>query len=187
VEAISSLHGISLVPTHQRGSKAINGIFLSRSLLEEAKGGFLQFGKSMVSNHRAVWIDLPVQYFNMLHTTDITRAMGRQLKCQDPRIVEKYNKYLATVLKQENLMMKLLEAMGHTDLDYEWANTNVLENLDQQWTQAKIDAECHCHKINTRHLPWTPSLMVAIYKVLYWKGIQKRLKGGKISGTVLQK
>jgi len=77
VEMISFLHEASLVLTHQRGSKAIDGIFLSQSLLEEAKGGFLRFGEVMVSNHRAVWIDIPAQYFNMLHTNNITKATDR--------------------------------------------------------------------------------------------------------------
>jgi len=40
VKAIHSLHGPSPVPMHQHGSKAINGIFVTKSLLTEAKGGF---------------------------------------------------------------------------------------------------------------------------------------------------
>jgi len=59
--------------------------------------------------------------------------------------------------------------------------------LHYQWIHAKIEAECHCQKLNTGKIPWTPSLTLAIYKVLYWKGLQKQLKGGKISSTVLRK
>jgi len=132
VEAISSLHGTSPVLTHQRGSKAIDGIFLSKPLLEEAKGGFLQFGEVMVSNYRAVWIDIPAQYFNMLHTNNITKANGRQLKCQDPRIVDKYNKYLATVLEQENLITKLLESTRQTETAQDQGEMMALELLEQQ-------------------------------------------------------
>jgi len=62
-----------------------------------------------------------------------------------------------------------------------------LEQIDQKWTQAKINAEHHCWKLNTGKIPWMPSLTMAIYKVLYWKGLQKRLKGEKISGKVLRK
>jgi len=58
VEAILSLHGKSPHPTHQRRSKAINGIYISRSLLQEAQGSFLEFGKVMHSDHRAVWLDI---------------------------------------------------------------------------------------------------------------------------------
>jgi len=51
VEVIAALHGKSPIPTHQRGSKVIDGIFLSLSLLEEAQGGILDFGEAMISNH----------------------------------------------------------------------------------------------------------------------------------------
>jgi len=36
---------------HQTGSKAIDGIFISKSLLEEAQGRFLAFGEDIISNH----------------------------------------------------------------------------------------------------------------------------------------
>jgi len=43
VEAIMSLHGMAPVPTHQWGSKAIDSIFMSKTLLNEVRGGFLAF------------------------------------------------------------------------------------------------------------------------------------------------
>jgi len=58
VEAISTLHGKSPHPTHQCGSIAIDGIYISRSLLQEAHGRFLVFGEVMHSNHRAVWLGI---------------------------------------------------------------------------------------------------------------------------------
>jgi len=59
VEAIHSLHGPSPVPSHQWGSKAIDGIFVTKTLLTKAQGGFLSFGKVTISNHQVVgWISL---------------------------------------------------------------------------------------------------------------------------------
>ncbi len=51
VEAISTLHGKSPVPTHQRGSKAIDGIYVLLALMEEVEGGILALGSVMNSNH----------------------------------------------------------------------------------------------------------------------------------------
>ncbi len=45
VEAIHGLHGQAKVPMHQRGSTAINGIFMSPSLLEAAHSGFFALAK----------------------------------------------------------------------------------------------------------------------------------------------
>jgi len=47
VEAIHSLHGPSPVPTHQWGSKAINGIFLTKTLLNNIQGGFFPSAKPL--------------------------------------------------------------------------------------------------------------------------------------------
>jgi len=66
---------------------------------------------------------------------------------------------------QEAKLDTVQENQGDTDAS--------LEQLSQQWIQAKINTEHHCRKLNTRKIPWTPSLTLAIYKVLYWKGLQK--------------
>jgi exonuclease III len=48
VEPLVTKHGP--VPTYQRGSKAIDGIFLSKSL-QMSQGGYLAFGEAMLSDH----------------------------------------------------------------------------------------------------------------------------------------
>jgi len=58
VEAISSLYGWSPIPTHQWGSKAINGIYVSKALLAYAVGGILPLGKVKKSDHQAIWLDI---------------------------------------------------------------------------------------------------------------------------------
>jgi len=63
----------------------------------------------------------------------------------------------------------------------------LLEAMDKKVTIAKLAAEKQCQKIHARKMPWIPGLTIAIYKLLYWKGIQKRITGGKISGKVLRK
>jgi len=51
----------SLMPMHQRGSKAIDGIYISWALLKDAKGGILPSGLVIGSNHWSVWLDLRVE------------------------------------------------------------------------------------------------------------------------------
>jgi len=56
-----ALYGQATIPTHQCRSKPIDGIFVLKTLLEDAKGGFLQFGEVMISNHHAAWLDIKHQ------------------------------------------------------------------------------------------------------------------------------
>jgi len=65
VEAIHSLHGPSPVPTHQWGSKAINRIFVTKTVLTKEQGGFLSFGKVTISNHWVVWVNIPAVNLGM--------------------------------------------------------------------------------------------------------------------------
>jgi len=84
--------------------------------------------------------------------------------------------------------MKKIEQLHQT------ASTSNEDNKCEQWelidhhlTMTKIAVENHCCKLHAGKVPWTPVVTQSIYKILYWKGIQKRLQGRKISGTVLGK
>jgi len=118
---------------------------------------------------------------------NITRPAGRRLKCQDPQIVQKYNEHLTKELgvNQSLQQLKAVYQQGITQLTNRQLKT--LETLDQKLTQAKTEAERQCRKLHTGKVPWTPSLTVAIYKLLHWQGIQKWLQHGKISREVLCK
>jgi len=72
VEAIHYLHGWASVPTQQCGSAAIDGIFLSPSLLKDMQGGFLNFGEVTISNHRAMWLDIPAVLLGLAGQPQVT-------------------------------------------------------------------------------------------------------------------
>jgi len=50
----------------------LTGFFISRTILEEAKGGFLDFGAVTVSDHQAVWLDINMVLVGMDRDQDIT-------------------------------------------------------------------------------------------------------------------
>jgi len=76
VKGIAHLHGLAKTPTHQHGSKAIDGIFLSEGLLEDAQGGFLKFREATFSDHWAIWLDIQEQQFGFHKQTDIKAPKG---------------------------------------------------------------------------------------------------------------
>jgi len=188
VEAISTLHGRSPLPTHQRGSKAIDGIYLSRHLLQAAQGGFLAFGEVMHSDHRAVWIDLRAELVGMVQDDHVIRPAGRRLKCQDPRITAKYSKDLSKEIEANHWLEKV-DSLFLAAETHQWSPqlTEEYNRLDQELTQAKLCAERKCRKLRAGRSPWTPALTQAIQRIQYWKGVQKRARGGKISTTVLKR
>jgi len=91
VEVISMLHGQSPVPTHQCSQQVIDGIYMSTSILHDAKGGFLPFEEVTSSNHCTVWVDIRAAHIDMAQTTTITSHACHWLNCQDPHVVARYN------------------------------------------------------------------------------------------------
>jgi len=59
-ETIIAQHGIQGPNTHNCGTNPINCIFISTTLIQAVTSGYLAFGEGIPSNHRAVWIDIPL-------------------------------------------------------------------------------------------------------------------------------
>jgi len=188
VEAISMLHGPARKPTHQRGRMAIDGIYMSRTLLQGSRGGFLQFGDVMGSDHRAVWVDIRAEHVGMVHQDPIISPARRRLKCQDPRIVAKYNQEFTRLIKEQGFEQRVEELYAAASVN-QWSTqwSQAYDELDQELTKAKLAAESGCRKFKAGRQPWMPALMQAIQRIMYWKGIAKRAHGGRISTMVLKR
>jgi len=163
VEAIQGMHRKAAVPTHQRGSMAIDGIFVSPSLLEQAQGRFLKFSKVTISNHRVVWLDIPAASLRLESSNHITRPAGQQLNCKDPQIVSQYNQHLNQSIQEHQLIIKIQQVyqVGTTLLSptqIEHYNT-----INRIYTEAQLAAEQKCQKFHAGNIPWTLSLTQAIY------------------------
>jgi len=55
-----------------------------------------------------------------------------------------------------------------------------------QSTASKLFAEAKCCKLTVRQVPWCPRITMAITRILYWKGLKKRILGGHIGAQHLQ-
>jgi len=59
------------------------------------------------------------------------------------------------------------------------------ERIDNIVVEAKHLAESKCRKIKAGNIPWCPHVTRSINKILYWKGIKKKIAGGHIGMSVL--
>ncbi len=82
-EAILHRHGIDALPTHQCGSQAIDGIFVTTGLLGHA-GSYLSGLAGVIGDHRCLWLDLPEQWIFGGNMPAIVQAGARRLKSDDP-------------------------------------------------------------------------------------------------------
>ena len=106
-EAITTQHGTAGPNTHNRGSTPIDGIFLPENLLQNLQSGYLAFGEGIPSDHRLLWVDIPIAALDWLAPPDAIPLKARRLKCEDPRIVERYTQELQRLLQQQQLPDRL--------------------------------------------------------------------------------
>jgi len=62
-EAVTSIHPKPPPNTYDSGQFPIDGIFLPEQWLLVVTGGYLAFNQSVPSDHRAVWVKIPIEIF----------------------------------------------------------------------------------------------------------------------------
>jgi len=187
VEAITWLHPIDPPPTYQRGRCPINGILLAPKMLQKVAGGYFCFGKVVPSDHRAIWLDLHLPEICPCDQMPHTPPRARWLQCKDPRIVNKYNMHLLQIIQEHHLpeKIKALSDKLQQLMDLRCSNQNKLNDIDRQITEARWTVEHQCRKLHCGQVQWCPQITVAINRIIFWKSMLKREKGGKVGLSIL--
>jgi len=188
VEAITYLNAGPVPPTYQRGSRPIDGMFIAPQLLPFAAGGYLAFGDAVPSDHRVLWLDLHLPELCPKQLDVHVKPQARRLQCRDPRIVARYNKRLLELLNNHNVKQRLsiLQEQLRQPGDLRQSHRKELNSIDLIVTEARLSAEKSCRKLKCGQVQWSPPVTKLIYKILFWKGLLKREKGGKVSLHVLR-
>jgi len=126
-EAITNQHGLDAPPTHQLGSQAIDGLFVTPGLLGR-RCSYLGGLDGVTGDHRALWLDLPEQWLFGGSMPPIIRAGAHQLKSDEPRT---RNLYLEHLIKffEEHLLLSKAQQLEH-DLDSIKLQTQHEEELE---------------------------------------------------------
>jgi len=172
--------------THNRGSLPIDGIFLPNALIDHCESGYLDFGEAIPSDHRAIWIDILAQFICPEGTEAIERPIARRLHCKDPRVVSRYNNILWESLQETKMAQRAQELLKQTGVRLTLSQQLEYESIDKTTTELKRHAENKCRKLKAGTVPWCPQVSKAINRILYWKGLNNRLKGCAIGSSVLR-
>ena len=117
-------------PTTNTGSYPIDSIFVSPTLSDIVRGGWLELG-----DHRALYFDIDMYKFLGKHKNSTAAKKIRRLQCNDPRTVNVFNDRLERQYKFHNVHHKLQQ----------------LENeIHTTPTQAQLQALLRLENINTQ-------------------------------------
>jgi len=131
IEAISTITGSPPTATYNQGTMPIDGIYVSPDLLLLIQGGYLAFDAGILSDHRALWIDIPGSLRGLDDEGKLCKPGAQRLQCRHPRVVSKYAQSLVSQLERENAFQQignLVPALNRQRL-----------TRKQQWEYEEID------------------------------------------------
>ena len=167
-EAITGLHGCNPPPTFQRGTDAIDGIFVSPTV-KVKRAGFLGFG-DIPGDHRGIWLDVPQRSILGYKMADIPKASARRLKLDDPRIVDRYLDILDGYLAAHKVYSRIRNLMNTYEARSPLtpAQAKEYKELDRVREAGMLHAEKKCRKLRMGKVQWSPALQKARDTITFW-------------------
>ena len=154
--------GISLPPTHHRGSVPINAIFamaglvcLAVALLPDGMG---------VSYHRVFVEDIESDSIIGNVFPHILPAASQLLNCISDRIKSNYTRVLNQLSNRHHIFTKLLVISGDCDYIPTGQVQVQMNKVDQELEEFMKSSKKGCHKYREDHIKWTPLAGVWIHQ-----------------------
>ena len=177
-----------LPATSLTGSKPIDSIFVSASLQNIIRGGWIRVEDS-IGDHRAIFIDIPTQVLLGEDPFHMHRSTKRRLVCDQPKVVQKYNELLNQQLENQHTFSKYTafqDRINCNQITQEEYIVN-LNRLDRSITNSIIFAEKRCRKLRAGQVPYSPEINEAGNTINVWNNIIRKKKGCNISSTYIKR
>lgn len=172
-EAILVKHGNNAPNTFRGGVVPIDGIFTNITI-QAVRGGYSACNWGMSTDHRLIWIDLETDTIFGNSNQFEGRPSARRLKCDDPRLVKKFNELRLKHIIEHEVEYKLeslllnLNANGFTEQIMQQ-----VEEIDNLRVQGILLADRKCRKLKMGHVYWSPALQDSIAKIRYLRECKK--------------
>ena len=183
-ETIIAQHGNEAPATYIRGNTPIDGLYVSRSL-RGLKCGYLPFHDQF--DHRLLWIDIPLTIAFGHNISEVVKVSARRLKCEDPRIVKKYQENLKRYLLQYNMLEEARWLQRRACFPCNEQHEFEYNLLDSIRFEAMMEADRRCRKLSMGAIPYTPAYSAVRTKIELWTLVIKKLKGGNVDSRFLQR
>jgi hypothetical protein len=120
INALREFHGGVVPTTHMRGSKQINFVLTTGGLTDSIEAICLLDCSVLKSDHRALFIDLCIEEICGPSPEKLAHPQYRNLKLDDPLILEEYRKIPHTQFECHNIYRRVKEVSAQVK-HYEWS------------------------------------------------------------------
>ena len=176
----------NLPKTYIKGSRPIDAIFVSSTLLNSTSG-YTAFNEVPHGcTHRALWIDIPVSsaFGNFLpETTFHARRLNQSLKVRN-NFSKAYTEHVVEHALPEQLYAIQDDAMKGF---FTSQHQQQLEDIDEQKMFGLHTANEHCRKLMKGGNPYTLEGGKALFRIRTWHLVKRRAQGFKVNGRYIRK
>lgn len=207
-EVITEAHGESEAPstckkhkTTKKGkTKPIDGVFASWAI-EPIASGYTEFsggiqggsyekatGKTRNrTDHRCLWLDLRLTDVFGHSMPPLPTVAGRRMKCNDPRVVERFNRFYDEFLDKHDLYRRTfqLERLATYPLSEELQHE--AERIDKLKMEGIRYADRRCRRLCMGGVPFSPEYKFWVNRLKLWQALAAEKRGTQIGSKVLQR
>ena len=160
--------------THKRGSKTIDGIFASESIVM-IRGGWDK-GNDEIGDHRMVWADLSLDSILGVDRGDLTRPSAKKLQATNRKRVDKFNELMMRQMEHHRLLEKARELEEEIKQSKKMtkAQAQRYEAIDEQRCRAAAYAESRCAATPGDKNSFSPELKEAMGTFIIWRQIERK-------------
>ena len=173
----------SRIPTHERGSRTIDGIFGSPGITA-IRGGFASF-KAFPTDHRLLWCDISHHTIFGVPKLIITPHARRRLKCEDPRVVKSFCKRYHKLLQDNHLFSSATRLKTSIQGPLTPEQITEYERIDKLRVKFMLAAEKKCRKFKVGGVEFSPKIQHQRDRISLWKHVLSKKQGGKASLSLL--
>jgi hypothetical protein len=178
-ECILNRHQEQPPATCNRGTKPIDGIYASNTILIE-KGGYCPFNL-FPTDHRALWIDLTMSNLCGNNMAPILHPQARRLKCNDPPTQAKWTKLYLDFLNKRNAINRSYSLQENLTCPLTEQHIIEYEKLHRIRKDALLYADKKCRKLRMGGVPFSIELTKARTEIEMWKAITSWKLGRKVN------
>ena len=171
--------------TCNRGTKAIDGIYVSNTITIE-RGGYCPFN-TFPSDHRALWIDVTMSNLCGNKMAPVSHPHARRLKCNDPKVQNKWTKLYTTFLNERNAIKRAYALQEQISIPLPQEYVEEYEKIRRIRQDARRHADKKCRKLRMGGVPFSIELTKARTTIEMWKAIKSWKLGRKINSKYLKR
>jgi hypothetical protein len=141
----------------------------------------MPFGMGIGSDHRCMWLYIRTRVL-MGHELEQSRNFAaRQLKCDDPRVRNKYINHYEQYIEKTQLRERSRKlASNAKERGITQQQAQEYEQLDTLRKKGVYEAQQQCRKFRTGEKDWSPKTTLLGIRVLFWKLACNRAYGSKV-------